>query len=448
MDKREQSVPPKGIKIVGISAKSACAGRVSVGDRLIAIDGHAIMDVLDYMHYATAQNPLLTLGTSAGVVDLRIRKPAYDDLGLDFESFLMDAQRSCANNCVFCFVDQLPPGMRETLYFKDDDARLSFLMGNYISMTNLPERDIQRMIDYHISPINISIHSTDPALRSLLLGNPRGGSSLETLHRFAQAGLSLNCQIVLCAGLNDGQQLSKTLDDLLALSPAVDSVAVVPAGLTAHRQGLYPLQPLTQAQAADACARIFAAGERAIALEGRRIVYPSDELLQQAGLPIPEVEFYEEFPQLENGVGMLALLEEEFYQALPHLTPPPKPRAVSAVTGQAAHPLLQKLFDVTLKKCNNLTGNLTAVRNDFFGSTITVAGLVTGRDILRQLEGQPLGETLLVPAAMLRYDRACFLDDVTVAELEQTLGLPVTIVENSGEALLEALTGQPLSGQI
>ncbi|NLT58606.1 MAG: DUF512 domain-containing protein [Clostridiales bacterium] len=433
------------MQVRDIPADSPCAGLLLPGDRLLAIDGYALADVLDYMHHSAAGDPLLTVLRGQRRLELRVKKARYADLDLTFERFLMDDERSCDNNCLFCFVDQLPKGMRETLYFKDDDARLSFLMGNYISLTNLSEREVSRMIDYRISPINVSVHTTNPSLRSLMLGNPKGGESLGYLRRFAQAGLSLNCQIVACSGLNDGEELSRTLCDLLDLGPSVDSIAVVPAGLTAHRQGLYPLEPFTQAQAQDLCRRVLAAGERALGQTGRRTVYPSDELLLQAGLPIPDYDFYEEFLQLENGVGMLAMLCDEVEQALPGLIPPPAPRRVTGVTGTLAAPTLSKLFDAVVNRCHNrLAAALLPVENDFFGRTITVAGLVTGRDILRRLQGRQVGDALLVPAAMLRYDRACFLDDLSVEALERAVGAPVAVVENSGAALIAALTGQPV----
>ena len=342
-----------GIEVIEVTAGGPCHGKVVPGERLEAIDGHPIADVLDYMHFSIGENPRLTLGDAQGNRrELRIQKPEYEELGLEFASFLMDRQRSCANRCIFCFIDQLPKGMRETLYFKDDDARLSFLMGNYISMTNLSEHDVQRMIDYRVSPINISVHTTNPELRSKMLGNRRGGESLALLDRFAQAGLDLNCQIVVCKGINDGEELSKTLDKLLSLAPAVDSVAVVPAGLTGHREGLFPLEPFDRAGAADVVARVQRAGDEAVQKHGRRIVFASDELYLQAGIALPDYEFYEDFPQLENGIGMIAMLEEEVHAALPDLVAPSRPRRVTAVTGEAVFPpkkSLRTALSATLK---------------------------------------------------------------------------------------------------
>ena len=435
-----------GIEVIEVTAGGPCHGKVVPGERLEAIDGHPIADVLDYMHFSIGENPRLTLGDAQGNRrELRIQKPEYEELGLEFASFLMDRQRSCANRCIFCFIDQLPKGMRETLYFKDDDARLSFLMGNYISMTNLSEHDVQRMIDYRVSPINISVHTTNPELRSKMLGNRRGGESLALLDRFAQAGLDLNCQIVLCKGINDGEELSKTLDKLLSLAPAVDSVAVVPAGLTGHREGLFPLEPFDRAGAADVVARVQRAGDEAVQKHGRRIVFASDELYLQAGIALPDYEFYEDFPQLENGIGMIAMLEEEVHAALPDLVAPSRPRRVTAVTGEAVFPYLQRLVDEIENQChNNLSVALKAVRNDFFGGKINVTGLVTGRDIAAQLEGQDLGEALIVPAVMLRYAGACILDDMTPQQLSERLGVPVEISRMSGQGLIEALTGRPV----
>lgn len=427
-----------GILITGVDGP--CKGYVEVGERLAAIDGKPVFDVLDYMHLSQAQRPTLTL---EGGRHVTVPKPAYDDLGLTFDNFLMDAQRSCANRCVFCFIDQLPPGMRETLYFKDDDARLSFLMGNYISMTNLSERDIVRMIDYRISPINISVHTTNPQLRAMMLGNCRGGDSLATLRRFAKAGLSLNCQIVVCAGLNDKEELSSTLRDLLGLLPALDSVAVVPAGLTKYRDGLYPLRPLTREEAADVLRRVLAAGDGVIAAEGRRVVYPSDELFLQAGLEIPEGTFYDDYPQYENGVGMLAMLREEFEALEDNICPPSTMRRVTGVTGSAAYPTLAGLYEKAMQRCaGRLQAQLVRIENRFFGPSITVAGLITGQDIISQLEGCDVGDALLVPSVMLRYERDRFLDDVTVEELSKAVKAPVVIFEPDAAGMIKALTSE------
>ncbi|HWQ50462.1 MAG TPA: DUF512 domain-containing protein [Terriglobales bacterium] len=429
-----------GILITGVDGPSK--GYVEVGEHLAEINGKKVLDVLDYMHLSQARGPTLTMANGRRVT---VPKPAYDDLGLTFESFLMDAQRSCANRCVFCFIDQLPPGMRETLYFKDDDARLSFLMGNYISMTNLSERDVARMVDYRVSPINISVHTTNPSLRAMMLGNQRGADSLAALRRFAGAGLSLNCQIVVCAGLNDGEELSSTLQDLLELLPALDSVAVVPAGLTRYREGLYPLRPLTKEEAEDVLGRVLAAGDSVIAAEGRRVVYPSDELFLQAGRDIPDGTFYDDYPQYENGVGMLAMLREEFETLLDGICPPAKLRRVTGVTGAAACPTVAELFEKVQGHCEGrLEARLVKIENRFFGPNITVAGLVTGQDIISQLKGIDVGDALLVPSVMLRYERDRFLDDVTVKELEQAVGAPVIIFEPDAAGLIKALTGEEI----
>ncbi|MBQ3391321.1 MAG: DUF512 domain-containing protein, partial [Clostridia bacterium] len=315
------------------------------------------------------------------------------------------------------------------------------------SMTNLSERDVQRMIDYRVSPINVSVHTTNPALRSRMLGNRRGGESLAILERFAQAGLDLNCQVVVCKGVNDREELSATLEKLLSMAPAVDSIAVVPAGLTGHREGLYPLELQSREDAADTVARVEAAGQEALRAHGRRIVFASDELYLAAGLPIPDYDFYEDFPQIENGIGMIAMLREEVMGGLPDLVPPQNSRRITAVTGESVFPYLRVLVDEIENKCNNnLSVNLVPIRNDFFGGGINVTGLVTGGDIVKQLRGKSLGEALIVPSVMLRYDRVCFLDDMTVEQLSQELQSPIVIAEMSGEGLIEAMTGQPLGG--
>ena len=427
-----------GILITGVDGP--CKGHVKIGERLAAIDGKPVVDVLDYMYLSRAPRPTLMMDGGRTVT---VPKLAFDDLGLEFESFLMDMQKSCSNKCVFCFIDQLPPGMRETLYFKDDDARLSFLMGNYISMTNLSDFDIDRIIKYKVSPLNISVHTTNPQLRERMLQNRHGGESLLALRKFADAGLSLNCQIVVCADLNDKDELTSTLNDLAGLLPSLDSVAVVPAGITKYRDGLYPLRPFTKDEAADTLKRVLEVGDRLLPIEGRRVVYPSDELFLQAGEDIPQGDFYDDYPQYENGVGMLAMLREEFDAVQDEICPPNKKRRVTGVTGAAAHPVLEKLYEKAVLACGGqLEAELVRVENAFFGPLITVTGLITGRDIIDCLAGKNLGDALLIPSVMLRYERDRFLDDMTVKELEVTLNVPVLIFEPDAAGLIKALTGE------
>ncbi len=374
-------------------------GRVQPGDTLLSVNGRRILDVLDYKYYTYDRDLLLEFRTAAGRVRrVRVRKPEGADLGLDFETYLMDRPRACANDCVFCFIDQNPPGMRQSIYFKDDDARLSFLMGCYITLTNLSAREVQRIIDLHISPVNVSVHTTDPALREKLLRSPRAGESLGILRRFAEAGITMNCQIVCCPGWNDGAALSRTLDDLRALYPAVNSVSVVPVGLTDHRAGLAALIPFTPETAAETIGRVTEFGNNCLAELGTRLAFCADELYLKAGIELPRDEFYEAHTQLENGVGMLRLTETEFRAAL-RCAGAPDGVPFSVATGCAAAPFLQKLLCSAREKYAILNGDVHAVQNDFFGHNVTVAGLVTGRDLIAQLRGKDLGARLLIPAA-------------------------------------------------
>jgi len=339
---------------------------------------------------------------------------------------------------VFCFIDQLPRGLRKTLYFKDDDARLSFLTGNYITLTNLDERQLQRIIDLRISPINVSVHATDPELRAKLLGNPNGARGFELMQRLARGGITMNCQIVCCPGLNDGKALAKSMEDLSGLYPEVNSVSIVPVGLTKYRERLTPLEPFTPDHAAETVRQIEAYGEECLKTHGSRIFFPSDELYLKAGLPLPEDGFYEGYPQLENGVGMLRLLETEFMDALEERGPVPDGKPFSVATGVSAAPFIENLLVTAGEKYGNINGRVYSIVNDFFGHSIDVAGLITGGDLIAQLRDRDLGERLLIPINMLRDGETVFLDDVSVADVERELGLPVVTVEQDGGALLRA----------
>ena len=386
---------------------------VRPGETLLAINGHPIVDVLDYKYYAYDPELVLQLRSEAGERTVELSKDVGEDLGLTFATYLMDRARSCANKCVFCFVDQMPQGMRDTLYFKDDDARLSFLMGNYITLTNLSRRELQRICDLHISPINISVHATDPAVRRLLLGNQRrGGECLEIMEQFARAGIVMNCQIVACPGLNDGGVLQRSMEDLAALYPQVKSVSVVPVGLTRYRKGLYPLRPYTVDEAREVVGQVEAYGARCLEEKGSRIFWCSDEFYLQGELPLPEDAFYEAYTQLENGVGMLRL------------------------------PFLREIIDRAAAKCHTkLDYQIYPIVNHFFGETITVAGLLTGQDLLAQLRGKDLGTRVLLPQNTLRHGETVFLDDMTLEELSQGLGVPVVPVNPDGFDLFEAVFG-------
>lgn len=412
------------------------------GDRLVSINGNPITDVLDYKYYAYDPELAVCLRRPDGTEHtVHVSKPLGGELGLDFETYLMDNAHSCANHCVFCFIDQMPPGMRPTLYFKDDDARLSFLMGNYMTLTNLSEREVQRIIHLHISPINVSVHATDPELRSFLLGNPRAGKTLEIMRRFSDGGITMNCQIVCCPGLNDGEELMRSMRDLEALYPGVHSVSIVPVGLTKFREGLYPLTPFTKEHAAETLDMITEFGDRCLEKHGTRIFFCGDEFYILAGREFPPDEFFEEHTQLENGVGMLRMLETEFRSAL-RLSDPPDGVPFTIATGVSAAPYFQKLVDIAQEKYDTLKGKVYPIVNDFFGHSINVTGLITGQDLIRQLKGKDLGERLLISQNMLRRQEMDFLDDITLEEAVRELGVPIYPIEQDGFALWDAMAGE------
>jgi putative radical SAM enzyme (TIGR03279 family) len=429
--------------IRSIDPGSPLSGRSDVGDRLLSINGKRILDVLDYKFYAYDRDLHLLLQRPDGTeYRLHIRKPEGGDLGLDFESYLMDRPRACANRCVFCFIDQLPKGMRPTMYFKDDDARLSFLLGNYITLTNLSPREIDRIIALHVSPVNVSVHTMNPELRVKMLRNPRAGESIRTMRRLAEAGIVMNCQIVCCPGLNDGGELDYSMRELAALYPAVHSVSVVPVGLTRFREGLYPLRPFTPELAARTLDQVTAFGDRCLKELGTRLFFCGDELYLKAGRELPPDEFYEEYTQLENGIGMLRLLETEFSAAL-RLSDDPGPQRCSIAAGLAAAPWLRMLMDRAAARYPALQVRVWPIVNDFFGHQITVSGLVTGQDLIRQLRGKELGDRLLISQNMLRRQERDFLDDTTLAEAQEALGVPVVPVESDGFQLWDAVCGLP-----
>ncbi|MBQ8928524.1 MAG: DUF512 domain-containing protein [Oscillospiraceae bacterium] len=408
-------------------------------ETLISIDGHTVRDVLDYMFYAAETRLTLHIG-GREERRLEIVKDEYDDLGLEFESFLMDKKQSCSNKCVFCFIDQMPPGMRETLYFKDDDARLSFLQGNYVTLTNMSQEDVDRIIAMHLN-INVSVHTTNPELRCKMMHNRFAGEKLDFLWQMARAGIQLNCQIVLCPGLNDGEELRRTLTDLGAMLPNLTSVAVVPVGLSRYREGLYPLTPFTAQTAGEAIDMIEAFQAQFLSQHGTRAVFPSDEFFLLAGRPLPPAEYYEDYPQYENGVGMLRSLSDEFLAAMEDADASRLPRSVSIATGRSPYAFLKGLTETAQARFQGLRVQLYPIRNDFFGESITVTGLITGQDLIAQLKGQALGEELLLSSSMIRRDSDVFLDDLTISDVEAALGVRIRLVANDGYELLDALLG-------
>ena len=428
--------------IKSIDRGSPLHRKAHVGDAVIAINGNKIIDVLDYKFFAyDSRLKVLLRRPDGSEYEVAVRKSEGGDLGLEFESYLMDTPRSCANNCVFCFIDQLPKGMRRTMYFKDDDTRLSFLLGNYITLTNLSKREIERIIALHISPINVSVHTTNPALRCKMLQNPRAGESIETMRRFAAAGIVMNCQIVCCPGLNDGEELLRSMRDLEEMYPGVHSVSIVPVGLTRFREGLYPLTPYTKELAGETIDMVTSFGDECLKRHGTRIFFCGDELYIKAERELPPDEFYEEHTQLENGVGMIRLLETEFRSAL-MLSDKPDGLPFSIATGVSAAPYFEKLLGMAKEKYGTIKGQVYAIENDFFGRSINVTGLITGQDLIKQLKGRELGERLLISQNMLRREEMDFLDDVTLEQASKELGVPIYPIEQDGFALWDAMAGE------
>ena len=433
------------VRIVGVERRSPAARHgIRPGERLISINGHPVRDVLDFRFYETESELLIRVADETGTErDVFLRKPQYSFLGLEFETYLMDRQRCCRNRCIFCFIDQMPPGLRESLYFKDDDDRLSFLFGNYITLTNLTQEEVDRIVEMHISPINVSVHTTNPELRVRMMGNRFAGKSLDFLYQLAARGTQLNGQLVLCPGINDGDELRRTLRDLKKLAPAMQSVAAVPVGLTRYRDGLPELQPYTPESAAAVIDIIEAFAAECRAEWGSGFAYAADEFYLKAGRPLPPEEAYDGYPQLENGVGTITLLRTQVMERLSDAgtITLPHPRTVSIATGTAAAPLLRELTQAAMAHCPQLSCTVYPIVNDFFGSRITVAGLVTGGDLLAQLRDKPLGDELLIPNVMLRHEGDLFLDDVSLEHVRNRLGVTVTPVDGDGDDLLAKLFG-------
>ena len=434
------------VKILAVLPRSIAAkAGIHGGDVLVSINQNEIRDVLDYRFYLTDTNVSVTLMRGEEPYTVHINKGEYDDIGLEFETPLMDKKHTCQNGCVFCFIDQLPPGMRESLYFKDDDDRLSFLHGNYVTLTNLQDADIDRIIKMHISPVNVSVHTTTPELRVKMMKNKHAGEVLSYLGRMADAGIALCTQIVLCKGLNDGAELDRTMHDLIKYHPSLRSCAIVPVGLTKYREKLYPLEAFSPEECAAVIEQVNAFGEECLQKFGTRIFYCSDEFYVRAGLPLPPEEYYEDYSQIENGVGMLTSMKSEFDFELDYLDELldgfRAPRTVSVATGMAAHEHILSLANELMARVDGLTVKVYPIVNNFFGPSVTVAGLLTGTDVVEQLSGKDLGDELLFPAVMLRADGDVFLDDMTPAELSERLGVPVCPSENDGAKLIAALLG-------
>lgn len=432
------------VRICGVEPGSpAEKAKIEAGGQLLSINGQEIVDVLDYRFYMMNQKLTLSYCSPSGETrNIQVKKDEYEELGLLFDSYLMDKERSCRNKCIFCFIDQMPPGMRDTLYFKDDDARLSFLYGNYITLTNLTEHDIERTIRMKISPVNISVHTTNPELRCKMMHNRFAGESLSILKRLADGGITMNAQLVLCPGINDGEELERSLRDLAEYIPALQTVSCVPVGLTKYRDGLFPLRPYTKEEAAAVIDMVNRHGDEMLAKHGQRVFYASDEFYLKAERPLPDGEFYGDYGQLENGVGMLTLQREQFRDAIPLFEPDGRVRNFSIATGVAAAPFIQKLVDEAKETWHNLNGRVYPIVNDFFGHDITVAGLITGQDLIAQLKGKDLGDELLLPDVLLKFHEDVFLDDVTLDQVREALGVPITMVNSDGYELLRCMLGE------
>ncbi len=437
------------VKITSVERGSrAERSGIEAGDILVSINGNEIKDVLDYRFYLTEKSVVLTVKRGDGEYEVKIDKGEYDDIGLEFETPLMDEKHSCKNKCIFCFIDQNPEGLRESLYFKDDDSRLSFIHGNYVTLTNMSQADVDRIIKMRMSPINISVHTTNPELRVRMMKNKHSGEVLKYLNDFAEAGLSMCGQIVLCRGVNDGEELMRSMRDLAALYPAMSSVAIVPAGLTKFREKLYPLTDFTPEEASEIIDMIDSFGDEHKAKYGTRLFYAADEFYLKSGREIPDANYYEDYPQLENGVGMLRSCSDEFGMALEDVRDFAVSlnggRTVSLITGVASYPMIKERVGRLCTLCPNLNVNIYEIINNFFGTSITVSGLLTGKDILEQLKDKPLGEELLIPQNCLRHGEDVFLCGMTVPELSDKLGVPVRTTGSDGYELCEAILGRSI----
>ncbi|MCI8292802.1 MAG: DUF512 domain-containing protein [Hespellia sp.] len=413
---------------------------VEAGDVLLLVNGNVIEDVFDYYYYMEEEELLVLIEKPDGEQwELEIEKDPQESLGISFEQSLMDEYRSCRNNCMFCFIDQMPPGMRDTLYFKDDDSRLSFLQGNYVTLTNMSDHDVRRIVDYRLEPINISFHTTNPELRCKMLHNRFAGEALKKVDILYEGGIQMNGQIVLCKGINDGEELERSIRDLSRYAPLLQSVSVVPVGLTRYRERLYPLESFDKEDAREVLKTIHRWQEKLFAQTGSHFIHAGDEWYLLAEQDLPGEGRYDGYLQLENGVGMLRLLQDEFEEALRECTGDDRNVEVSLATGELAFPSIWKMMRELQSKYCNLNVYLYPIRNDFFGEKITVSGLITGQDLIAQLQGKPLGDRLLLSCTMLKNDEAIFLDDVTVPEVEQALQVKIDIVKSSGWDLMEAV---------
>ena len=432
-------------EIVSVDRRSpAERAGIKPGDWLLDIDGHQINDVLDYNFRITERKITVRCHRGPDILTFVIRKDRYADLGLNFSDYLMDKQRRCSNKCIFCFIDQNPCGMRESVYFKDDDSRMSFLSGSYVTLTNMADADLDRICQMHLSPINVSVHTTDPELRVKMMGNPRAALIMDQLKKLAGAGIKLHCQIVCCRNINDGEALEKTMSDLAGLYPAVESCGIVPCGLTKYRAGLPYIEPFDTESSAGLVRQVEAFADRMYSQHGEHVFFVGDEAYVKAALPLPPPGYYEGFPMIEDGIGGMASLEEEVVSALKCLSEDERRtvRDVSIATGEAAFEFIKRLTETVKEAVSGLRCRVYPVRNDFYGGGVTVAGLITGGDIIAQLRGKKLGDELLLPVVALRFERDRFLDDMTPDDISRELGVRVSFAENSGDDFVGRLLGR------
>ena len=419
------------------------------GDVVLEVNGQPIVDIFDYQFYMEDEYVELFVRHEDGEEEIwEIEKDADDDLGIIFSTNLMDDYKSCQNKCIFCFIDQMPPGMRETLYFKDDDSRLSFLQGNYITLTNMKEEEVERIIRYRLAPINISVHTTNPELRCKMLHNRFAGNVLTYIDQLYENEIPMNGQIVLCKGWNDGQELNCTISDLAAYLPHMESVSVVPVGLTKYREGLEPLSSFTKEDANEVIDMIESWQKKLYVSHGKHFIHASDEWYILAERPFPEEGRYDGYLQLENGVGMMRLLWDEFEEAFEeyksqdhHESMIQEKKVISVATGKLAYDMIADMAEQIMAEYPWMFIRVYEIRNDFFGEKVTVSGLLTGQDIIAQLKDKELGERLLLPENVLRSGEEVFLDDVTVSEMQTALQVKVDIVKSNGQELMNKLLG-------
>lgn len=412
---------------------------IEKGDYLLAVNDHAIEDIFDYQFLVNDEYLEVLIEKQDGEEWLlEVEKDYDEDLGMNFGESLMDCYRSCHNKCIFCFIDQNPPGMRDTIYFKDDDTRLSFLQGNYVTLTNMQDKDIQRIIDYKLAPINISVHTTNKELRCKMLNNRFAGKVMDYIDRLYEAQIPMNAQIVLCKGINDGEELKRTISDLLSYAPVIESLSVVPVGLTKYREGLYPLESFTPEDSREVIAIVEEFQKKALDKIGTHFVHASDEWYINAEYELPEADRYDGYIQLENGVGMTRLLLEESREAVDSYLDAHNGKqleqdiTVSTISGLLGYSYMQQVGEIYREAVPNLKFQVFPIKNDFFGEKITVTGLLTGQDIQKQLSGKKLGRALLLPSQTIKADEPIFLDDMTVEQLQNALQVPVIIVQSSG----------------